>query len=590
MIRRILEGYALLWFLYIILAWLSSVIGIFKWQIFSIFNILVLIGGIYYALKNKNILQKNVVSIIKKNLHFDKRNYLNWLLIFSILLWLIFATYSFSKLLLLPSTNWDSMTYHLPKIAHGDEVGSLWYDGELNASRAYFSPSNAEILNIAAFAIAGNDVLIELPQLICSLLIPLVLYQFAKDVFRINYKFSFISTLSLLSIPLYWLQATTTQNDLIFTFIFLFSLLQINYLYKSFNTKNFIFATISIAILIGTKYHGLVIGGAIGLILLFVLYQNIKNLKRLNLKLVILVLAGCALVALPNYLIAQIYYDSFLHQPAGTSAHAKPGINTLIANIKHFGKWFYSWDTSNLEFYSHDYGHMGLAFMSAPFIAFFLFIQNIRNLLLNIKSYFIFLFPITFFTAVFIFVHYPDDWDLRLFIPIPLITFSLVILFFLHNFRKRMYIVMLTTILLGTISLFQFYILATQVDNKRNIKDALNRVLAQEEMLQIADVTKSYRPSLKVLAEDIESKDELVITYLGHEDTWSYPFYGSNWRNKVIYVRDTSDLLEETEVFNADYAVVAYYKKGDIDFSFVPHQWQEIASDDYFTIYQVISE
>jgi hypothetical protein len=466
-------------------------------------------------------------------------------------IWLVFFLYNTAKALHTPPTAWDSMTYHLPMLKEAEAQGSLWYLPNVPIMRMNISQSNAEILNFLFFSILGNDFLIKLPQLIASACIPLILFKIATKYFKISGKTSLVATLSLLTIPLYWTQATTSLNDLVFVFAICLSLFAVLEFHRNSSRENLMLSCLSIFLTIGTKVHGLVIGGLIGLIVAVIFVKNLKKLK-INLMDIILIVAVFLPIALPNYLISQIYYGSFLTQPSGTAKKLQIGLSTVWENVKHFGYMFYRRPPTNNaqlglylhEFYRADVGHIGLVGIFLP-LAIILFIKDsvvgkrLKSKLFKPANLIVF-GSLLAFLIFFVVVHYPDPWDFRLILVVPLVFIYFFSIRILNSPRKLVskafaIFLSLAVILISSVLLI--------FNDQRIIKDAVKSILYRGRRIQIGEVIND-RPSLKQFSDYLELNPEIAnykMLYFGTEDDWVYPFYGVDWKNDVIFV-DQDDL------------------------------------------------
>jgi hypothetical protein len=112
-----------------------------------------------------------------------------------------------------PPNNWDSMHYHLARVAAWHARGSLDYFPTHNAiENAY--PPNAELLVLWTVVFLGRDLLAALPQLLAGLATSVSVFVIAR---RLGYdtRRSAFSALLFPTLTIVALESVTTQNDLV---------------------------------------------------------------------------------------------------------------------------------------------------------------------------------------------------------------------------------------------------------------------------------------------------------------------------------------------------------------------------------------
>ena len=109
--------------------------------------------------------------------------------------------------------NWDSMHYHLARVAAWHAQGSLGYFPTHNAIENVY-PQNAELLVLWTISFLGRDVLAALPQLLASLATAASVFVIAR---RLGYgrRASAFSGLLFPTLTIVALESVTTQNDLV---------------------------------------------------------------------------------------------------------------------------------------------------------------------------------------------------------------------------------------------------------------------------------------------------------------------------------------------------------------------------------------
>ncbi|MDR2478364.1 MAG: hypothetical protein LBD48_03520, partial [Treponema sp.] len=115
-----------------------------------------------------------------------------------------------------PPNNWDSMTYHLPRIEHWLQNKSLNHYYTSNTRQVRFAPF-AEILILQGRALSGDDYLMNLVQWF-SLLGSVIGISKIASHFGMNKTMQSAAALFFATVPMAILQASSTQTDLVETF------------------------------------------------------------------------------------------------------------------------------------------------------------------------------------------------------------------------------------------------------------------------------------------------------------------------------------------------------------------------------------
>ena len=211
---------------------------------------------------------KRINDAVKKNWFF--------LLIGSVVLALSIVTVPY---------NWDSMTYHLPRIMHWIQNGSVAHYAT-NDIRQISSPVLAEFINMQTCILTGkDDHLLNLLQAGSYLVNSYLVYKIAEKI-ECKRKFAIISTILFMSMPIAYAEALSTQVDLfatIWLLIFVYSYIDVYQGDKLNTDKKTIKNCLIMAASIGLGYlskPSVVIGMAILLIPLLV--RCIKRKDRIK--------------------------------------------------------------------------------------------------------------------------------------------------------------------------------------------------------------------------------------------------------------------------------------------------------------------
>ena len=126
---------------------------------------------------------------------------------------LLGAGYELFLIVATPPNNWDSMHYHLARVAAWHGRGSLGYFPTHNGiENAY--PQNAELLVLWTVVFLGRDLLAALPQLLAGLATAASIFVVAL---RLGYdrRCSAFAALLFPTLTIVALESVTTQNDLV---------------------------------------------------------------------------------------------------------------------------------------------------------------------------------------------------------------------------------------------------------------------------------------------------------------------------------------------------------------------------------------
>lgn len=113
-----------------------------------------------------------------------------------------------------PPTNWDSLTYHLPRAAQWVQHGGLGYVDAAPTQRINVFPPNAEIAIAYTLALARGDWLVAGPQLLAELILLVTIFGTAR---RLGFARSSAAFAALLfaTFSNIALESVTSQNDLV---------------------------------------------------------------------------------------------------------------------------------------------------------------------------------------------------------------------------------------------------------------------------------------------------------------------------------------------------------------------------------------
>jgi hypothetical protein len=126
---------------------------------------------------------------------------------------LLAAGYELFLVVATPPNNWDSMHYHLARVAAWHAQQSLDYFPTHNGiENAY--PQNAELLVLWTVTFLGRDLLAALPQLLATAATTVAVYAIARRL-RYGARVSAFAALLFPTLTIVALESVTTQNDLV---------------------------------------------------------------------------------------------------------------------------------------------------------------------------------------------------------------------------------------------------------------------------------------------------------------------------------------------------------------------------------------
>lgn len=125
----------------------------------------------------------------------------------------LFVTGSLSRAVLYPPSNWDSLTYHLPRVFFWLQNQSVAHFPTAEPRQLFSSPfANYAVLHVQAMT-GGGDRFVGLPH-VAAYVFMLVAVSLIALRLGATTRGQWFATLTAASVPMAILQAPTTQNDL----------------------------------------------------------------------------------------------------------------------------------------------------------------------------------------------------------------------------------------------------------------------------------------------------------------------------------------------------------------------------------------
>lgn len=165
---------------------------------------------IFLIVRRRGFTLQNIWSRITDSLHFSHLS--SWVIICLFIISFQLITLNWVAYFY-PPTNWDSMTYHLPRIMHWEQNGSVaFYTTSIERQNEY--QPFAEYILAHLNMLANKDRWLNMLQLYALAISAVGVSSIAKKL-GAGVIQQWISALLCISIPMAVLQATSTQNDLV---------------------------------------------------------------------------------------------------------------------------------------------------------------------------------------------------------------------------------------------------------------------------------------------------------------------------------------------------------------------------------------
>jgi hypothetical protein len=189
-----------------------------------------------------------------------------------------------------PPNNWDSMTYHLPRLNQWLQNGSI-FGFNTQTLRQVWNPRGSEALLLIPASISQNDVLLNLVQFVCFILVLYVLFILAR-LSKVKYSVTICCLYLVFAFPTFLLQSVTTKNDVVGAYLSLVAIV-ILWLYAKGANSRTVYAMLSCSIAACFSIKGTTL--LFGIILVFsILYLFLKKLisfsRLIQLAIIIMIL------------------------------------------------------------------------------------------------------------------------------------------------------------------------------------------------------------------------------------------------------------------------------------------------------------
>ena len=198
---------------YIITEVLSIFSALTFWNVFVSWCLLSLV--LFYLLRHRGANLAKKWTQIKRRFRFNSLNirplsFLLWFLLTGVL------AVTFATAIKSPPNNYDSMTYHLPKVEHWIQNRNINYY-PTNIERQLYTSPFAEILILQVRLLADEDTFVNTIQWF-AMLSSLICVSLLAKQFGLGNIWQLMASVVAATIPMGILQSTSTQNDYVVSF------------------------------------------------------------------------------------------------------------------------------------------------------------------------------------------------------------------------------------------------------------------------------------------------------------------------------------------------------------------------------------
>ena len=302
---------------------LSSYRQLNYWSIlyFWIGVLIVNISIILYLYKHNKLAKRSLYNAKKLRIIRSIKSPIFWVVAITIFINLLTA-------LIAPPNNWDSMTYHMPRVMHWIQNQSVAHY-PTNIIRQISFPPGSGYLIMHFQILVGSDHLANFVQWTAYVGCIIVNSSITEIVF--GEKYGLIGALTTASIPMAIMQSTTTQNDLVVSY-WLVCLLYFTLSKNPYTLANIVCIGLAFGLGIITKYTAYIFGTpVIGIwIFRYLLKKDVQNRTKL-ISLVVLVTVVVT-PSVPHFLRNYVLFGNILGNDMGTRNESL----TLVATLSNF--------------------------------------------------------------------------------------------------------------------------------------------------------------------------------------------------------------------------------------------------------------
>jgi hypothetical protein len=514
------------------------------------------------------LLVEHAVRFIRNAQDFGKRQWIHGALLLAIFGWCVWAIL---HILLAPPATFDSLSYHLPMIASWLQRGEIC-SYETTTLRQIISPFNTEILQMFHIIFLRRDVIVDAVQLECLVISIVGVYVMGRDM-GLTRGWALNAAAIFLTAPLVLMESYTTQNDLAVVAALVLSLQWLSSYITTTRPVYLVLLSMSLGILLGTKFHMLV---GVPVLLIVILFTFLM-LRARGFRWSHVAVFVSSLVMSIGAMGAGVYirnvrdFGAVIPPLSAIDRTFVVGWSTLLANISYFGQWWLtrSWDFSSDATWTQDTGNFSpfFGYIVLP-LSFFGFVFAVFRLCQKNNGRFAELIPLTMFaTAAGIFLgfslsHQPRPFDLRylLFMPFLLGGVAVWALQTQWPTGDRIF---------GVVAGLAGILLALATGLSHNYP-RIQSVINLDPGFRSASYLRGHgvHSPLYQIFDDLARPGETVL-FSGIEDDWSYPLFGNDLSRRVYYAKSFDSFVSLLSTLPVGWVVIRETKEYDSILKFI---------------------
>lgn len=561
----VISWVSMLLFSYVFTEFLNQFLSINIYNLILIYSIFAILSTILVFINRISI--KIKITETLKNIPKPTFPYI-YLILFFILILAFICMY-------VSPNNWDSMTYHLGRVAHWQQNQNIQHYPS-HISRQLFNPPLVEYMQLHIFILTNDDYFLNLIQLFsfigCIIMVSLIVKELGY-----NFISQVTSSIVCLTIPMALLQSTSTKNELTVALLFITSVYLFVKLLKNIEWKIVAGLGIITGMALATKATSYVYLPAVFVV--FFIALAFKSLKKT-------IFSGLVISIISITIVCPIYlrnYKSYGH-PLGATANERSWYSnstynwqTLVsnfarnsyihlANVKLFNSQIFgkqsdyfkyklyklheklnidilnqntTWGATNMDFtlerdedYAGNYLHFISSIFSVLFLTlFFKFFKPSKIELLLILIALGVLFFFCFYLKW-------QPWHSRLHTPIFILT-SVIITIFLSKINFYIRNIILSLFILGSIT----YLVENSTRPILFKKPKIFNLTRDETMFRKKGNEKlndTYQ-----MADFINNNKVDTLGFVLDEDAWDYALFKILKRNNKSLIIDHINVSEE---------------------------------------------
>jgi len=596
-IERILASFTIFWTWQVAISWLLSFINLLHAEAFGIVTVGTVTLGYLAFPKPTNLLFQQITYLVKLGRSVSRNSFFHSLFFVAIIIWFGWAVY---RIILLPPTNWDSMTYHLPMIANWLQHGQVGFY-ETSSLRQVTSPVNGEMLQLFHVIYLKNDLIVGLAQLE-MLAISIMGVFYLSRLSGVSIGWALNASVTFLTVPLILLESYTTQNDLIVCGGMILCLVWIAVYLKRFELNALVLLGLSLGLLMGTKFHMLIAVPLLVFILILIFWYYRRDGVRLNHLIVFLPVMIASLVFLGSivYIHNLVRYGLLtpISVPGAETQFSSvifPSYRTLADNFIYFGEWWFirCWDFLSPRVWKHDDSHYGPLYGYVLFpLSLVVFGVLFYKIFKKEKFSAEFAIPLIILLVAlgtfigFNYGHRGRPHDLRYFLFLPPLL-SVTAMWFLSRTGLELKKGVSLLILIPAIATTYF---AFTRDSNPDVQIASSLEPSARTSVQLG-LNNPDRVIMKRLDQLVRPGESIL--FCGQEDDWNYLLFGNDLSRRVYYAGSIARVRYYLDYYPINWVVVNWYYDSIYDYlQHYPQKYRElhftsVYSENVFHVFRV---